>query len=178
VPTRGALRDRHGCRARDAVDVIASSDVRWGHGRPSRVVPIPRRWGQALARISRGRWRLTSPVRQGEHEAAVKTIAQGRPVVLAALSLLACAKCTFFARKARGCGQHPAFPAPSPVRGRDACKTRTLSRRGNVETWFCGCLTDEFEVASTSALVIARSEATKQSIAQLAGAWIASLRSQ
>jgi hypothetical protein len=26
---------------------------------------------------------------------------------------LACAKCTFFARKARGCGQHPVFPASS-----------------------------------------------------------------
>src|SRR5215470_9448495 len=34
-------------------------------------------------------------------------------VVPAALSLLACAKCISFARKARGCGQHPAFPAPS-----------------------------------------------------------------
>src|SRR5215469_785128 len=35
------------------------------------------------------------------------------PVVPAALLLLACAKCTFFARKAHGCGLHPAFPAPS-----------------------------------------------------------------
>ena len=64
------------------------------------------------------RWWLTSPAHQGEREAAVKTIAQGMPGVSAALSLLACAKCTFFARKARGCGQHPAFPAPSCFRGR------------------------------------------------------------
>jgi hypothetical protein len=41
------------------------------------------------------------------------TIAQGTPVVPAALLMLACAKCTFLARKARGCGQHPVFPAPS-----------------------------------------------------------------
>jgi hypothetical protein len=58
-----------------------------------------------------------SPEPRGERGAAVKTIAQGMPGVPAALSLLACAKCTFFARKARGCGQHPAFPAPSSFRG-------------------------------------------------------------
>ena len=45
-----------------------------------------------------------------------KTIAQGVPAVPAALTLLACAKCISFARKARGCGQHPAFPAPSRLR--------------------------------------------------------------
>jgi hypothetical protein len=72
----------------------------------------------SLARRFAGRWWLTSPVHQGEREAAVKTIAQGMPGVSAALSLLACAKCTFFARKARGCSQHPAFPAPS-------CSSRT-----------------------------------------------------
>jgi hypothetical protein len=45
-------------------------------GRPSRVVLISRRWDQARGRIHRRR-RLSSPVLRGEHEAAVKTIAQG-----------------------------------------------------------------------------------------------------
>src|SRR5579859_604966 len=35
------------------------------------------------------------------------------PVVPAALLLLACVSALSFARKARGCGLHPAFPAPS-----------------------------------------------------------------
>ena len=77
----------------------------------------------SLSMIIGRRWWLTSPVHQGEREAAVKTIAQGMPGVSAALSLLACAKCTFFARKARGCSQHPAFPAPSFHRGRDLLQT-------------------------------------------------------
>jgi len=56
---------------------------------------------------------LTSPVHQGERGATVNTIAQGMPDDLAALLLLACVKCVFHARKAHGCGLHPAFPAPS-----------------------------------------------------------------
>ena len=56
---------------------------------------------------------LSSPAPRGERGISRNTIAQGMPGVSAALSLLACVKCTFFARKARGCSQHPAFPAPS-----------------------------------------------------------------
>jgi hypothetical protein len=83
------------------------------HGRRRRVVLISRRWDQAVRRRFAGRRGLTSPVPRGERAISRNTIAQGMPVVPAALSLLACAKCTFFARKSRGCGQHPAFPAPS-----------------------------------------------------------------
>jgi len=64
------------------MDAITLPDVRCGHGRPSRVVLIPRRWNQARGRFH-GRRGLTSPVPRGEREAAVKTIAQGRPVVVA-----------------------------------------------------------------------------------------------
>jgi len=46
VPTRGALRDRHEWRARDAMDVSASTDEWCRCGRRSRVVLVPRRWDQ------------------------------------------------------------------------------------------------------------------------------------
>jgi hypothetical protein len=46
VPARGALRDRHGRWARDAMDVAARADERRYRGRRSRVVLTPRRWRQ------------------------------------------------------------------------------------------------------------------------------------
>jgi hypothetical protein len=44
VPSRGALRDRHECWARDAMDAIMSSDVRYDCGRRRRVVLAPLGW--------------------------------------------------------------------------------------------------------------------------------------
>ena len=87
VPTRGAYRDRHGRRARDAMDAAARKTSASSRGRPSRVVPIPRRWDQACSMAlsvlwsdmpRRRRW-LSSPVHRGEREAAVNTIARGMP---------------------------------------------------------------------------------------------------
>src|SRR6201999_3368209 len=63
-----------------------------------------------------GRWRLSSPALQGEREAAVNTIAQGMPVV-PALPVVTAA-CFLLLQAGHGCGQHPAFPAPSLFRGR------------------------------------------------------------
>src|SRR5262249_14306451 len=78
--TGGAFRDRHGRRKRAAMDARVFNAHARGRrdlrGRPSRVVPAPRRWCQACGR-SRERWWLTSPVPQGEHGAAVKTIMRG-----------------------------------------------------------------------------------------------------
>src|SRR5579859_2702236 len=50
------------------------------------------------------------------------------PVVPAALLLLACVKCTSFARKARGCGLHPAFPAPLCPKNLSECANGRLMR--------------------------------------------------
>jgi len=110
-PIRGALRDRHERWARDAVDVFAreTNAPAWTAKPCGPDAPTLASSLRAKARRRRG---LSSPVPRGERGAAVKTIAQGMSVVPAALLLLACAKCTFFARKARGCGLHPAFPAP------------------------------------------------------------------
>jgi len=108
---RGALRDRHGCWRQDAMDALAVRDERGRCGRRSRVVLSPRRWGQALRDDdSRRRWWLKSPAHQGEHEAAVKTIAQGMPVVPALpVVTAACFPCC---RRAMGaaCIRHSLCP--------------------------------------------------------------------
>ncbi len=62
--------------------------------RRNRAVPIPRRWDQAL----RDEHKATAANKPGtprRSRISRQTIAQGTPVVAAALSLLACAKCTF-----------------------------------------------------------------------------------
>jgi hypothetical protein len=50
APTKGAFRDRHGRRERDAVDAAMSKDERAWRGRRSRVVLAPRRWRQVLGK--------------------------------------------------------------------------------------------------------------------------------
>ena len=53
------------------------------------------------------------PVHRGEHEAAVKTIAQGMSVCSPLTCMLVCANVHFLGTRDRGCSAHPAFPAPS-----------------------------------------------------------------
>jgi hypothetical protein len=80
VPTRGAYRDRHGRGVRDAMDAAVCQTSAYCRGRPSRVVPIPRRWDQPLGLITgpAGRW-LSSPGHRREREAAINTSARGMP---------------------------------------------------------------------------------------------------
>ncbi len=79
VPARGAYRDRHGRGVRDAMDAAVRQTSAARRGRPSRVVPIPRRRDQPLRLKSLGgRW-LSSPAHRGEREAVVNTIARGMP---------------------------------------------------------------------------------------------------
>ena len=138
-------------------------------GRPSRVVLISRRWDQACRRRACRRWRLSSPALQGEREAAVNTIARGMPVVSA--EPVVTATCFLPLQAGHGCGQHPAFPAPSCFGGDALSITRAWTCRGNEKSW--------------PLIVIARSEATtcppkladgrrKQSMSRLAAPWIAS----
>src|SRR5277367_3448595 len=73
---RGAYASSRTLR-RDAVDAAVSQDERHQRGRLSRVVLTPRRWRQVggddpQATVAK------EPGRRGEHEAVVKTIAQGR----------------------------------------------------------------------------------------------------
>src|ERR1700722_5831537 len=71
-----------------------------------------------MERNFHGRWWLTSPVHQGDHGGAVKTIAQGMPFVSGGPCECAC---VFFFYCTRGCGciEHPAFPAPSSSKARE-----------------------------------------------------------
>ena len=63
VPTRGALRGRHGRWVRDAVDADSAFDEWRDSGRRSRVVLTPRRWCQVLEKqASQGRRWQKSPV--------------------------------------------------------------------------------------------------------------------
>ena len=71
------------------------------------------------------------PGSQGERAISVKTIAQGMPDDLA--EPVVTAACFLFCRRAMGCGQHPAFPAPFHLEEGDVCKARTQMRRESVE---------------------------------------------
>jgi hypothetical protein len=53
-PHRGAFRDRHGRRARDAMDAACQKTNDIARGRRSRVVLTPRRWRQASRKYPRG----------------------------------------------------------------------------------------------------------------------------
>jgi len=103
--------------ARDAMDAVRarrSAD----RGRRNRVVPIPRRWDQAWcderkATVARKpgaprRSRISRNPLRGECR-----------LFRLNLCCLRAQNAQFFARKARGCGQHPVFPAPSLSRVSD-----------------------------------------------------------
>ena len=168
APTRGALRDRHECWARDAMGVLMSPDERRRCDRRNRVVLVPRRWDQvsqdddvgplgATRRDLRndGGNKARSP---GRARISRKTIARGMPNCFGEPAVTnACAyyQCT----RGCGCAVHPAFPAPSLLEeGQQRCKARANSRRGNAQPCF------SFVIASEA----------KQSMAQQAEIWIAS----
>jgi hypothetical protein len=118
--SRGAFRDRHGRRARDAVDAICAFDEWRGRGRRSRVVLTPRRWRSSgdNACALRLRWWQTSPVTKESTKETVKTIARGMPGDFRRdrgdYARVLPTHCT----RGRGRIGRPAFPAPSDWRGR------------------------------------------------------------
>ena len=101
-----------------------ASDDRRGHVRRSRVVLAPRRWRQVSETLhaSGGRRGQESPVPGESTKDTVKTIAQGRPDVLAEPVVTPPAFCL---QADHGCSQHPAFPAPSRYRRALPATTRT-----------------------------------------------------
>jgi hypothetical protein len=79
-PPRGALRDRHECWARDAMDAVGAHETkRAGRGRRNRVVLVPRRWDQALGLISPQATAAKKPGTPRRARISRNTIAQGRP---------------------------------------------------------------------------------------------------
>jgi hypothetical protein len=120
---RGVARDRHDTRGGEAVDVLvrSASDARTndadadvkscGPGIPV-LMPCATRFARCRRRddASHHAGRGQSSRSPGRARIIVKTIAQGMPDVGCT-----CGDCRllFFCRRAMGCGQRPAFPAPS-----------------------------------------------------------------
>jgi hypothetical protein len=75
--SRGALRDRHECWVRDAVDVRARQTNAASRGRRSRVVLAPRRWRQVHGLLHERRGQ-ESPVPEKSTKETVKTIRAGK----------------------------------------------------------------------------------------------------
>jgi len=88
----------------------------------------------------------------------VKTIAQGRPDDLAEPVVTPPAFCL---QAGHGCGQHPAFPAPSSFRGRCLQRLGRETRRENAGAYPLGCLTFESGIASEAACGHASGEAKR-----------------
>jgi hypothetical protein len=76
--------------------------------------PGPPTLGSSLREMTRGRRWLKRPEHRGDHEAAVKTIARGKPD-RSGWSCGDYAGVDFYPFPTPGCGcnRHPAFPAPS-----------------------------------------------------------------
>jgi hypothetical protein len=116
-------------------------DVRYNCVRSSRVVLSPRRWGQAngdaisaLRPKRRDPFAMVAnkPGHQGEHGAAVKPLRREcrscRPTCTDLWAF------SFSAHEPCGCGQRPAFPAPSTSGGPTNCKTRAQHRAAGMRS--------------------------------------------
>ena len=131
--TRGALRDRHECWKRDAMDAIVSPDERkrartaksCGPGAPrlasSRQVMTAGDGGNNAWSPGRARRKLLKPSRR-ECRCFGWTCGDYACVLLP------------FAHKAAGAAKHPAFPAPSASRG-----TKSTQNPGAIAPRECGC---------------------------------------
>jgi len=120
------------------MDAGASRDERRDRGRPRRVVLIPRRWDQARRRVYRAT-EAKKPGLRGERVIGVKTIAQGMSDVSAALSLLACAKCTFLCTQGSRVRPAPGIPCALIVEGRGSDHdpgAMAPRKRGFASSWF------------------------------------------
>ena len=139
MPTRGALRDRHGRWVRDAVDAAASGEqVRAGRMMPTRTAKSCRSDAPEPASSLREEASATVSTKHGhreEHKVSRKTIAQGRP------GLLRCT-CGDYARVSISLHTRlrvhwaPGFPcALCSQSDKRTCKTRAKSRRGMAESY-------------------------------------------
>jgi hypothetical protein len=101
VPLRGAFRERHERGAGMRWTQAARETGVLAGGRPNRVVLTPRRWCQVRA-TERGRRWPKGPEHRGEHEATVKTIAQGKSDCLRWTCMLVCVFLCKFAHETAG----------------------------------------------------------------------------
>ena len=144
-PTRGAYRDRHGRRVRDAVAAampgaqdVCRADVSVSeHSAPDESIAADGKtvwsWRPLLASSRRRScealpgfaWAFNPAATEargirlrGEHGISRKTTAQGMPECSGCSCMLVCAFLAHYCTRDRGCSKHPAFPAPSCFSGR------------------------------------------------------------
>ena len=111
VTTRGAGCDGRGRAARRAA---GSRTVKpCGPGTSTLV--------SSLRAIRKRRW-LTSPIHRGEYGAAVKPLRRECRMFRRTCGDYACGPSTLFCPRGCGCGQRPAFPAPSVLQGVQSAK--------------------------------------------------------
>jgi len=139
-PMRGALRDRHECWKRDAMDAFVSSDVR--HDADGQGVWAWRPSGRCQAYASDDVGPSGPTRRNVKVTVTQKPVSPGRARYRPLTPLRRECRCFGFAcgdytcvlltiaHKAAGAVKHPAFPAPSVFEG-DICKTRARARREN-----------------------------------------------
>jgi hypothetical protein len=151
VPHRGAFRDRHGRRARDAVDAAAfardgiagqverpvsdqqHADERRCCVRRSRVVLTPRRWRQGCGywvgptgrghNISPQTTVAKKPGHRGARNKPLKPLRAGMPGDAGVLVVTRVLSTNTKCTRGRGCSGHPAFPTPSKG-AEDKCTAR------------------------------------------------------
>jgi hypothetical protein len=141
VPTRGAFRDRHGRWARDAM-ACPGWRARFAGGRParpgrrSRMVLTPRRWRQVAGVMIPAATVANKPGTPGRLRISRKPVAQGGPVAVRTCGSAAC----FLLHADHGCDQHPAFPAPSCLKGAElTAELGRIRRREKARACARGC---------------------------------------
>ena len=142
---RGAYRDRHGRRQRDAMDAGHFTRRVWLPRTAKARGPDLPTLGSSLAvsrcrpyradtlRSARRRW-LKSPVHRGERaDRPLTPIAQGRPECFG--GPVVTNACAFYPRtRGYGCAKHPAFPAPFLISEGRALQDSGRSCRGNAQS--------------------------------------------
>jgi hypothetical protein len=116
-PIRGAFRERHDSLVRAAMGAVESQDVRRDRVRSSRVVLSPRRWGQVAQKKSAAT-EANKPGTPGRSRSSRSNHCAGSAGSFRPYLTILCAFCCF-CTQACGCGQRPAFPAPSAKEGRE-----------------------------------------------------------
>jgi hypothetical protein len=133
APHRGAFRDRHGRRARDAVDAGGVADERRSSGRRSRVVLTPRRWRQVGGDNSAddGGKQARSPGRA--RRKPLKPLCAGMPGDPGATVVTTLVCFLHFAREAAGATgtRH----SPRPLLGGRFMHSSGVTRRGNADVY-------------------------------------------
>jgi hypothetical protein len=121
--------------AGDAVDAAGARDEGACRGRRSRGVLIPRRWYQALKKLTllRGDGGNKARLSGETTKETVKTIARGMPDV-SGVTVVTCLRAFYFCTQGCGRSGRPAFPAPSDFGAKSRCTTRAHLRGENART--------------------------------------------